>query len=101
MTTESDAPTMLDMATEAVHDATEAVQATTQSIAGAIEAGGRPGGLLDQLVRLTRDAPLPSLDRFFTRFHVRATVIADGQPVPIHRVHQRCGDAFALHIPAG
>jgi hypothetical protein len=61
MTAESNAPAMLDKATEAVHDATEAVQATTQSIAGAIEAGRRPGGLLDQLARSTREAPLPSL----------------------------------------
>jgi hypothetical protein len=61
MTAESNAPAMLDKVTEAVHDATEAVQATTQSIAGAIEAGRRPGGLLDQLARLTREAPLPSL----------------------------------------
>ena len=61
MTTESDAPTMLDKATEAVHDAKEAVQATTQSIAGAIEAGSRPGGFLDELARLARKAPLQSL----------------------------------------
>jgi hypothetical protein len=61
MTTESDAPTMLDKATEAVHDAKEAVQATTQSIAGAIEAGRRPGGFLDELARLARKAPLQSL----------------------------------------
>jgi hypothetical protein len=61
MTAESNAPNMLDKATEALHDATEAVQATTQSIAGAIEAGRRPDGLLDQLARLTREAPLPSL----------------------------------------
>jgi hypothetical protein len=61
MTAESDAPTMLDKATEAVYDATEAVQATTRSIAGAIEAGRRPVGLLERLVRLTREAPLPSI----------------------------------------
>jgi hypothetical protein len=61
MTTERDAPTMLDKATEAVHDAKEAVQATTQSIAGAIEAGSRPGGFLDHLARLVRKAPLQSL----------------------------------------
>jgi hypothetical protein len=60
MTAESNAPKMLDNATEAVHGATEAVQATTQSIAEAIEAGRRPGGLLDQFARLTREAPLPS-----------------------------------------
>ena len=55
MTAEGSA-SQLDKATEAVHDATEAVQATTQSIAGAIEEGRRPG-LLDQLARLTREAP--------------------------------------------
>jgi hypothetical protein len=54
MTAESNAPTMLEKATEAV-------QVTTQSIAGAIEAVRRPGGLLDQLARLTPEAPLPSL----------------------------------------
>jgi hypothetical protein len=61
MTAESNAPNMLDKATEAVHDAKEAVQATTQSIAGAIEAGSRPGGFLDELARLARKAPLQSL----------------------------------------
>jgi hypothetical protein len=61
MTTEIEAPTMLDKATEAVHDATEAVQATTQSVAGAIEAGRRPGGFLDELARLARKAPLQYL----------------------------------------
>jgi ABC-type transporter Mla maintaining outer membrane lipid asymmetry permease subunit MlaE len=61
MTVEVDAPTMLDKATEAVHDAREAVQMTSQSLAGAIDAGRRPGGLLDQLARLTREAPLQSL----------------------------------------
>jgi hypothetical protein len=52
---------MLDKATEAVRDATEVVQATSQSIAGAIEAGRRPGGELDRLTRFTRHAPLGSL----------------------------------------
>jgi hypothetical protein len=61
MTAESNAPNMMDKATEAVHGATEAVQATTQSIAEAIEAGRRPGGFLDELARLTREAPSPSL----------------------------------------
>jgi hypothetical protein len=65
MTVEVDAPTALDKATEAVHDATEAVQTTSQSVAGAIEAARRPGGFLDQLARLTRDAPLPSLAMAF------------------------------------
>ena len=61
MTVEVDAPTVLDKATEAVHDAREAVQMTSQSLAGAIDAGRRPGGLLDQLARLTREDPLQSL----------------------------------------
>jgi ABC-type transporter Mla maintaining outer membrane lipid asymmetry permease subunit MlaE len=61
MTVEVGAPTVLDKATEAVHDAREAVQMTSQSLAGAIDAGRRPGGLLDQLARLTREAPLQSL----------------------------------------
>jgi hypothetical protein len=61
MTVEVDASTVFDRASEAVRDATEAVQTTSQSIAGALDAGRRPGGFLDQLARLTRDAPLPSL----------------------------------------
>jgi len=61
MTTERDAPTMMDKATQAVDGAKEAVQATTQSIAGAIEAGSRPGGFLDELARLARKVPLQSL----------------------------------------
>ena len=60
-TDESDPRTVLDKASEAVHDATEAVQTTSQSIAGAIEAGRRPGGLLGQLTKLTRQAPIHSL----------------------------------------
>jgi hypothetical protein len=65
MTGESDAPTMLNMATEAVHETTEAVQATTRSITRAIEAGRRPGGLLGELARLTRGAPVQSLATAF------------------------------------
>jgi hypothetical protein len=58
MTAESVMRQLCWKATEAVHDATEAVQATTRSIAGALEAGRRPGGWLGQLARLTREAPL-------------------------------------------
>jgi ABC-type transporter Mla maintaining outer membrane lipid asymmetry permease subunit MlaE len=61
MTVEGDAATVMAKAEEAVHDATEAVQTTSASIASAIEAGRRPGAFLDQLARLTRDAPLPAL----------------------------------------
>jgi hypothetical protein len=56
-----DPRTVLDKAADAVHDVTEAVQTTTESIAGAIEDSRRPGGFLDQLVTLTRQAPLGSL----------------------------------------
>ena len=52
---------MLDKASEAVNDATAAVQATTESIANAIEDSRRPGGVLDQVSRFTREAPLRSL----------------------------------------
>jgi ElaB/YqjD/DUF883 family membrane-anchored ribosome-binding protein len=61
MTAETDATTNLNKATEAVHDATEAVEVTSQSIAGAIEANRRPATFLQQLARLTRQAPLRSL----------------------------------------
>lgn len=61
MTAETDVTTNLNKTTEAVHDATEAVEATSESIAGAIEANRRPGAFLQQLARLTRQAPLRSL----------------------------------------
>jgi hypothetical protein len=60
-TRENDPPTGLYKAAEAVRGTTEVVQATSQSIAGAIEAGRRPSGLLDQLAKLTREMPLRSL----------------------------------------
>ena len=62
MTTNGNEPrSILDKATEAVLDVTEAVQTTTDSIAGAIEDSRRPGGMLNQLARLTREAPLGAL----------------------------------------
>jgi hypothetical protein len=51
----------LDKTTDAVLDVTEAVQTTTNSIAAAIEDSRRPGGMLNQLARLTREAPLGAL----------------------------------------
>jgi hypothetical protein len=51
----------LDKATDAVHSAAEAVQSTTASIVGAIEESKRPGGVLDQVTRITREAPLRAL----------------------------------------
>jgi hypothetical protein len=61
MSTYSDPRTALDKATDAVLGATAAVQATSDSIATAVEQSRRPGGLLDQMTRLTREAPLRSL----------------------------------------
>jgi hypothetical protein len=62
MTTNGNEPrSVLDKATEAVLDVTEAVQTTTDSIAGAIEDSRRPGGMLNQLARLTREAALGAL----------------------------------------
>jgi hypothetical protein len=58
---QSDSGRMLDKAAEAVRGATEAVQATSESIASAINEGRRPGRVLDQLTRLTQKAPLGSL----------------------------------------
>jgi hypothetical protein len=57
-TDKENARRVIDWATEPVRDATEAVRTTSESIAGAIEAGRQPGCVLDQLTRLTRDAPL-------------------------------------------
>jgi hypothetical protein len=58
---ESDPRTGLEKATEAVRDATEAVQTTTESIAGAIEDSRQPGGVLNEVTQLAREAPLRSL----------------------------------------
>lgn len=58
---EDNAREVIDRATEAVRHATEDVQTTSESIVGAMEANRRSGGVLDQLTRVTRDAPLRSL----------------------------------------
>jgi hypothetical protein len=60
-TNENDSQTVLNKATGAVQDAAEAVQKTTESIANAIEDSRRPGGVLDQVTRITRESPLRSL----------------------------------------
>jgi|HubBroStandDraft_6_1064221.scaffolds.fasta_scaffold708754_2 hypothetical protein len=58
----ADAPIRLTEATEAVRKATDAVQATSRSIAKAVRAGRRPGGShLDRLASMTCEAPLQSL----------------------------------------
>ena len=61
VTSENDGRTVLDKATDAVHEITETVQTTTDRMAAAIEESRRPGGVLDQLSRFTREAPLCSL----------------------------------------
>jgi hypothetical protein len=62
MTTDGNDPrSALDKTTDAVISVTEAVQTTTDSIAGAIEDSRRPGGILNQLAGLTREAPLGAL----------------------------------------
>jgi len=63
---ESDPRRMLNNATDAVRDASAAVQATSDSIARAINERQRSIGLLDQLIRWTRQAPLGSLAVAFT-----------------------------------
>jgi hypothetical protein len=45
----SDGPSKLDQAKEAVQAATRTVKETTQSVAGAIEAGRQPGAPLNRL----------------------------------------------------
>jgi hypothetical protein len=53
----TDGPSKLDQAKEAVQAAAQTVKETTQSVADAIEAG-RPGAPLDRLARWAREAPL-------------------------------------------
>ena len=57
----NDLRTGLEKATDAVRDVTDAVQATTDSISAAIEDSREPGGLLNQMARFTREAPLRSV----------------------------------------
>ena len=61
MAANDDPTTVLNKATAAVRGAAETVQSTTESIAGAIEKSKRPGGVLDQVSRTAREAPLRSL----------------------------------------
>jgi hypothetical protein len=48
----------LDRAKDAVSVVSDKVQATTRTVADAIEAGRQPGAPLDQLAEWTREAPL-------------------------------------------
>jgi hypothetical protein len=58
---DAEAQGILSKTSDVVWEASVAVQSTTQSIADAVAAGRRPGAPLDQLARLTREAPLQSL----------------------------------------
>jgi hypothetical protein len=64
-TGETDATIILNKVTKTVHDATAAVEATSESIAGAIAANRRPGTFHQQLAWLLRQAPLRSLGIVF------------------------------------
>jgi ElaB/YqjD/DUF883 family membrane-anchored ribosome-binding protein len=61
VTSENDRRSAFEKATDAVNGAAETVQTTTESVAAAIKDSRRPGGILDQLSRFTREAPLRSL----------------------------------------
>jgi hypothetical protein len=61
MTMHEDPTTVLDNAIGAVRGAAVTVKSTTESIADAIEDNRRPGGVLDQVARTTREAPLRAL----------------------------------------
>jgi hypothetical protein len=61
MVTSLDPRSALEKATDAVNGAAETVQTATESVAAAMEDSRRPGGILDQLSRFTREAPLRSL----------------------------------------
>jgi len=76
---DTDGPSKLDQAKEAVQAATRTVKETTQSIADAIEAGRRPVTPLDHLARWTRTAPLHAVTVAFL-----AGVLLGG-----HRCQQR------------
>jgi hypothetical protein len=58
MVTSLDPRSALEKTTDAVNGAAETVQTTTERVATAIEDSRRPGGILDQLSRFTREAPL-------------------------------------------
>jgi hypothetical protein len=65
VTGEKDLRTSFEKVTEAAKDAVEAVLTTTESVAAAIDDSRRPGGILNQLSRMTREAPLRSLAAAF------------------------------------
>jgi hypothetical protein len=56
-----DGPGKLEQAKEAVQTVTASVQATTRTVADAIEDARQPGAPLDRLAQWTRSAPLHAL----------------------------------------
>jgi hypothetical protein len=56
-----DGPGKLEQAKEAVQTVSQTVQATTRTVADAIEEARQPGAPLDRLAQWTRAAPLHSL----------------------------------------
>ena len=61
LTSQNDPRSAFEKTTDTVNGAAETVQTATESFAAAIEDSRRPGGILDQLSRFTREAPLRSL----------------------------------------
>jgi hypothetical protein len=62
---DNDRRTSFEKAIDAANVAAEAVLTTTESLAAAIDNSRRPGGVLNQLSRMTRVAPLRSLAAAF------------------------------------
>ena len=60
-TPQNDPRSTVEKVTDAVSAVADTVQTTTESVAAAIEDSRRPGGVLNQLSRITREAPLRSL----------------------------------------
>jgi hypothetical protein len=57
----SEGPSKLDQAKEAVQSATQTVKATTKTVADSIHAGRQSGAPLDRLAEWARGAPLKAL----------------------------------------
>jgi hypothetical protein len=58
---DTNGPSKLDQAKEAVQSVSDTVRVTTQTIGNAIEAGRQPGAPLDRLAEWAREAPLHAL----------------------------------------
>jgi hypothetical protein len=111
MSEETEGSSILSKTTEAVRDAAEAVQATTHSIADAVEAGRRPGAPLDQLARLTRRALSIVGNRLSSGGTLRTSAISGRQrspppfifpqPKAFDEMLRRYANRALTHGPAG